>query len=151
MEDDLVEPAIDTRDFQCGRPFELTQDCSPFSYALREIAIGDLTMKVAASEDGDIVLVNSATPWKDCLSNILMLNCPSLGRKANEAYVVLRDFLVGNGIKVKKAVPLTSWGSTIGYYVFMDGNGYETLKTLSTADTGEAATDSSSHDNRKLE
>lgn len=151
MEDNLVEPAIDTLDFQCGRPFELTQDCSPFSYALREIAIGDLTMKIAASDDGDIVFVNSATPWKDCLSNLLVLNCPRIGRKANEAYVVLRDFLVDNGVKVKNAIPLTSWGSTIGYYVFVDGNGYETLKTLSTADMAEAATEPSSHEDRKFE
>ena len=83
VKDDLMDPAIDTLNFKCSKPFELTQDCSPFSYALREISIDGQKMKIAASEGGDIVLVNSATPWKDCLSNVLVLNCPSLGRKAN--------------------------------------------------------------------
>ena len=133
-----MDPAIDTLNFKCSKPFELTQDCSPFSYALREISIDGQKMKIAASEGGDIVLVNSATPWKDCLSNVLVLNCPSLGRKANSAYVAIRDFLIGSGVTINKAIPLTSFGSTIGYYVFLDSDGYEVLKTLSTADTDEA-------------
>ena len=140
-----METAINTLDFRCSKPFELAQDCSSVSYALREISIDGQKMKIAASKEGDIVLVNSATPWKDCLSNFYVLNCPTLGRKANSAYVALRDFLVGNGFKINRVIPLTSFGSTIGYYVFLDSNGYETLKSLSTIDTDDVPDQQSPH------
>lgn len=143
VEDELMEAAIDTANFKCREPFELTQDCSSISYALREISIDGQNMKIAGSERGDIVLVNSATAWSDCLSNILLLNCPSLGRKANSAYVTLRDYLSNSGVKIRRVIPHTSFGSTIGYYVVLDSNGYDLLKTLSTSGTTDNPQDNS--------
>jgi hypothetical protein len=137
VEDDSMDAAINTSGFSCDEPFELTQDCSSNSYAVREISIDGQKIRIAASAGGDIVLVNSATPWADCFSNLLVLNCPSLSRKANSAYVTTRKFLNRNGLSINRVVPHTTFGSTIGYYIFLDSNGYDLLKTLSTYDESD--------------
>lgn len=146
VDDDIIESAINTNNFKCSEPFELTQDCSSTSYALREISIDNQRIKVAASTAGDIVLVNSATPWSDCIGGVKLLNpfvwnCPELSRKANTAYVAVRDFLSDNGMKVRRAIPHTSFQSTIGYYIILDSDGYELLKTLSTSSLDDDSDD----------
>lgn len=142
VDDDVMESAIDTGNFKCSKPFELTQDCSSTSFALREISIDDQRIRIAASTAGDIVLVNSATPWSDCIGGVKLLNpfvwnCPELSRKANAAYIAVRDFLSDNGMKVRRAIPHTSFESTIGYYIFLDSGGYELLKTHSTSSSDD--------------
>lgn len=144
--DDVMEPAIDTGNFKCTEPFELTQDCSSNSYALREISIDDQKIRIAASTAGDIVLVNSATPWHDCIGGVKLLNpfvwnCPELSKNANAAYIAVRDFLSDNGMKVRRAIPHTSFESTIGYYIILDSDGYELLKTLSNSASDDNSDD----------
>lgn len=134
IEDETMAEVIDTGNFKCSEPYALTQDCSSFSYAKREVLVDGHPMKVAASEDGQIIFVNGASFGVECFVNIFVWNCPSFSKKANASFVVLRKFLHEQGVRIEKAVPLTSYGTTIGYYVFLESDGYTLLKPLSVAD-----------------
>ena len=116
--------AISATAMTCSRPYELPQDCSSWSGATREIAIGDVNMKIAGSSDGRIVLLSGPRPNVDTLKG-------SHTQITNFAYEIVKSELVDAGLEIVKVEPVASMGSLYGYVIELDGDAYSVLRAHS--------------------
>ena len=116
--------SISIASLSCSKPYELSQDCSTWDGASREIEIGDFRMKVAGSADGRVVLLMGPSPIGDSARQ-------THGDVTNFAYEDVKRELAGAGIAIVKVEPVASLGQLMGYAVHADGDAYAVLKAHS--------------------
>ncbi|MDJ0852556.1 MAG: hypothetical protein QNK04_29660 [Myxococcota bacterium] len=106
----------------CSKPFELERDCSIWDGANREILIESTEIKVAGSEDGRHVLmmapslVGGSFKGQDHLTN-----------ETNRRYHLVKGVLASRDIAVIRVIPMVQSGAVVGYFLELDGDGYEVL------------------------
>lgn len=114
-----AEP-ISSIGMSCGKPYKLTQDCSIWDGARRKIRVKELDMKVAATEDGSIVVVTGTKRLSS-----------SYEAMTNTAYEVVKRELYENDISITEVRPIATAGELYGYLIIADGDAYSILKEYS--------------------
>lgn len=123
------EQPIKTSQISCTAPYALTQDCDPSWLGARILNVDGVEAAVAATADGEIVLVMDAHPIRNMLlSNPYVLNSPRHSRATNSAHDAVRMALEKNGVQIVRSIPLKTFSDTSGYAVHLDGDGYEILR-----------------------
>lgn len=132
VEDAAGEEDVSTVSVTCEKPYKLTQDCSSWSGAKMVVAVDDHELRVAASADGDVILVMDAHLWANsfALRDFFLMNSPTHSRASNSNFEVLKEFLEGKGVKIERVRPMTSFGNIDGYFLELDRNGYNFLRAL---------------------
>jgi hypothetical protein len=132
VSDSMGESMINGMTMSCSKPYPLTQDCSIWSGATRRILVEDYKVKVAATEDGDVVLVMDGSPGMSALKDQLLPF--SLGKHgstaSNNSYTALRNFFDSAGVAVTRVRPVGSMGSIMGYVLELKSDGYSLLTDL---------------------
>jgi hypothetical protein len=118
--DDLVIEATGSEPIanaasSCESPIPLARGCSKNRRAKGRKTIDGMAIRLAASEDGTILLV--MPPEAAALVSQGMATAAS-----NERYYAVSDELERHGLSVIRATPLAIRGSIIGYYVEFDGD-----------------------------
>lgn len=121
----------------CKKPYYLTQDCSAMWGAKRKLDINGAHPKVAATEDGKIILVMEPHPIATASFTGFVLEMHDYSSTANNnMYYLVKDVLSSRNIQVEDVVPIASSGSVQGYFMFLNENGYEILKGYSINEDG---------------
>ena len=127
------EEAISSISMSCKKPYELKQDCSIWSGATRTISIEGFDVKIAGSEQEDIVLVMDAHLYThsalEGLTWHLAEDYHSVA--SNNSFEAVRKVLLENGITILRVRPLKSFGNIDGYALELDSDGYSLLKGYS--------------------
>lgn len=83
----------------CGKPFELTQDCSMWSGPTKKIEVGGQVIKVAGNAEGTRTVLFGQN------------------NSSNLAYDLLKRELVSRGYEIEKVTPIESAGRMFGYAI----------------------------------
>lgn len=123
------QPTVSAAAASCQSPYELTQDCSIWSGAKREIQIEGFAVRIAGSFDGRTVLVMDKNWLLNAFKTGLVFETKDFASEANNtSFDAVKNTLLANGIKVERVVTMASLGSIYGYYLFLDSDGYSLLK-----------------------
>lgn len=115
----------------CNRPYKLTQDCSFWTGAARKVQIGDTTVKIAGSENGNIILVMAGSHILNSVKDGLTLGIgDSRTEPTKKCLELVTSSLESQNIKVMKVSKLLSHGAVDGYFLELSEDGYSYLKTL---------------------
>lgn len=125
-----LEGQCSTIDVTCSYPYRLTQDCSGFSGAKRQIQLGGQKLKIAGTLNGKIILImNSnyvANEMTRALTKRVVNNNP---HQTLECLEVVEKYLLENDIHIMKRVRMLSYsGGTDGFFLELDNDGYSILK-----------------------
>ena len=113
----------------CERPYHLTQDCSGWTGAKREVCLGGKPVKVAATEDGKVVLVMDPHPLMDAtLRGASLFTYDPQSKGSYESYNAVRSLFEAHRINVLEVRPMGSTGSIYGYFLVLQDDGYSVLK-----------------------
>jgi hypothetical protein len=104
----------------CSRPYPLEQDCSIWSRAKREVEIGDVTVRVAASRDGQIVLVMPSNSLKHSFEG-------DITHASTRGTLAVRAMLEAQRVRVDRQIPVVTAGQTMGHVLELDRDGYALL------------------------
>jgi len=100
----------------CSHPYKLTQSCNLFSGASRSITVGGQKLKIAASADGKVVLIRSAS--------LLDLKVSTSG---SPQYDAVRAALNRANLHILRQRDMVISGSPVGFFLELDGDGYSVL------------------------
>jgi len=116
----------------CERPYHLTQDCSEWTGAKREVRLGGKPVKVAASQDGKIVLVMDPHPLTHAtLRGASLFTYDAQSKGSYESYDAVRSLFEVHQINVLEVKPMGSTGSIYGYFLVLQDDGYSVIKQAS--------------------
>jgi hypothetical protein len=91
----------------CNRPYQLTQDCSIWSGATREIEINGVQMKISGTADGRVVVVMPT----DATTHAFRGDLDQASAKATFE-VVTR--LESHGVTIERQIPVVTSGEAVG-------------------------------------
>ncbi|MFK7816819.1 MAG: hypothetical protein AB8B92_10850 [Gammaproteobacteria bacterium] len=120
----------------CKKPYELTVGCSKFSLANLSVTYKSRTFKMSSTEDGKVIYIDNAFAAE--MGNALISGY-SLGiidpltASLNEDISAIKKGLASEGVNTLELLPLyvKLFGfqkNLHGYYLVLDGNGYEILE-----------------------
>jgi len=118
------EEAVNGAWASCKKPIKISQDCNVWIGAKRRIQLIGYKIRVAASSDGKIILIMADSD--ECGG--IDANCQNNANNRN--YLLLKNLFLRNEIKIKKTIPMANSDWIIGYYLFLDKEGYSLLKPL---------------------
>jgi len=133
-----VEQAKDSSSFStlsltCSKPVKLTQDCSHFGAANRQIKIEEVFIDIASNESGDKVLIMDGKRGKNAvLEKPFVLNSPRSSKAVNDGFPVVEKILKDNGVAINKILVIKSLGDIDGYILTLSKSGYKFLLPYST-------------------
>jgi hypothetical protein len=108
---------ISALSLSCKKPFVLEQDCSSWSGPKRRIEARGIAIKIAGSADGRTIALMSASAWKP--------------QFPLEGYATVEAELRSHDIQIRNITTIETLGTTQGYILELDGDGYSILKELS--------------------
>lgn len=101
----------------CNNPYRLTQSCNLWSGAGRAVTVGGEKLKIAGSADGRILLVRGAK---------LIPDAP-VSSTGSVQYDAVKRALRAGGVKILRQRDMVSAGTTVGFFLELDGDGYSVL------------------------
>jgi hypothetical protein len=101
----------------CKNPYLLTQSCNLWSGAGRAVTVGGEKLKIAGSADGRIVLVRGAR---------LIPRAP-VSSTGSVQYEAVKRALRTSGVGILRQRDMVSAGTTVGFFLELDGDGYSVL------------------------
>ena len=119
--------SISTLWMTCSNPYVLTQNCSAWNGAAKEIEINGFEINIAGSENGKVVLVMDSDWLSNVLGDVFTLNSPTHSEATNTSFDVIKNVLKEKGIVLKKVIPVQSSGNIDGYIVELGSDGYKEL------------------------
>jgi hypothetical protein len=123
------EKSISVFDVGCSKPYELKQDCGGLWGTQRVVRVDKVDIAVAATGDGKTVLVMDAHPFRHTLLKPpLIFNTPGQSKASNAAYLDVRGVWEKSGLSILRAIPVKDMTDTWGYFLELDGAGYDLLK-----------------------
>lgn len=122
------EKPVSILDMGCSKPYELKRDCNGFWGPRRILRIDEVEFAAAATEGGKTMLILDSHMFRHAiLKPPLIWNSPGKSKESNKAYLAVRGVLEKSGLTILKAIPVRGMGDTEGYFLELDGNGYDIL------------------------
>ena len=124
------EDAISSITMTCNKPYRLTQDCSVWNGAQKKMSIDGFMVKMAASEDGKIILVMDAHMIKNSLldSYFSPITGSIHSEASNNSFEAVKRFLYEKDVAILKVRPILTLANIDGYILELDQDGYSLIK-----------------------
>ena len=119
--------SISTIWMTCSTPHILTQNCSAWNGAAKEIEINGFKINIAGSENGTVILVMDSKWLGNVLGDVFTLNSPTHSEATNTSFDAVKKVLKDKGIELKKVIPVQSSGNIDGYVLELGSDGYKEL------------------------
>lgn len=116
--DSAGNAAISAVGMTCSKPYELVKDCSGLSGPTREISLSGLSMKVAGSDDGRVIVVFGTSSLRPNMQEI------------NTSFEIVKGKLGEQGVALMKVTPVVSSNILFGYAIEVDKPAYDDLVAL---------------------
>ncbi|NSX53632.1 hypothetical protein [Parasulfitobacter algicola] len=119
---------ISTLTILCNSHYPFTQDCSNWVGAKRKLEIEGFRVNVAATGDGQTILVMDPDGIARKTVNVFGALNKEQNKASNNSFEAVQKVLLRNGVRINRVLPLTSMGSIDGYILELSKEGYSYLK-----------------------
>lgn len=112
----------------CEQPYRLTQDCSIWHGAVREIAFGGYHMNLAAGPDGRTLLLAGIRHAPDHNGSAFRKRGKDRGELALKVIDRIDAALAGHGIRLERLDPVRHGRRVAAYFLEFSDDAYAVLK-----------------------
>lgn len=111
----------------CGGKFKLDRDCSNLFGATREIVLASKRCRVASSNDGLTILIQSQLSDLPIYPN-------SRTKKTNDCFLAVKNEIEQSGVSLNRVIPVGNSGQVAGYILRFSKGAYHVLLPLTKGD-----------------
>jgi hypothetical protein len=124
-----VPGAIAAPALSCREPFDFVHDCQTVATPRRKIEIGTVSLRVAGSSDGTLVLLLAGPRrWQDFSSTYYQTR--EYERRTNRALRAVEEELERHGVRILGVAAVASGKWLYAYVIETDGDAYSILTEL---------------------
>jgi hypothetical protein len=132
----LGEDPINVYRITCSKPYKLTQDCSFWTGAARDIAINGLEIKICGNDGGDVVVVMDGNATANYFKEFFTLNHENYHSDGtNNSFEAVKKVLLKAGVEIYRVRVIYNPQGIDGYVLELSSDGYSLLKKYSIKKT----------------